>query len=168
MNELIPVEHVSAVRAVAMAQVRHHARRVNVSEGDPRAHRFVLFDDSGGEVGSDLTDTYLGISVARSGYRQHTMRISFLEMLLSEANRYSNYREVYMFDWLEGERVFARKKTIENAGKIITTNTSASGQMIDVVEPSTTETLEPIEVGDCIDLCERMLAITENIRQKAA
>lgn len=166
-SELLPIQPVSVVRSVAMAEVRKHARRVKVSL-DPKAHRFVLFDNSGGEVGSDLTDTYLGISVARTGYRQHTMRISFLEMLLSEANRYSNYREVYMFDWRDGERVFGRKRTIENKTTIIDTKVTEDGAVVDVVDPKKIETVEVIDPNDCELLCERMMEVAESIRQKAA
>jgi hypothetical protein len=166
-SELLPIQPVSVVRSVAMAEVRKHARRVNVSS-DPKAHRFVLYDDSGGEVGSDLTDTFLGISIARSGYRQHTMRISFLEMLLSEANRYSNYREVYMFDWRDGERVFGRKRTIENRTMIIETKVADDGAIIDVVDPQKIETVEVIDLNDCEALCERMIGVAESIRQKVA
>lgn len=166
-SELLAPQHASLVRAVAMAEVRQHARTVNVST-DPRAHRFVLYDDSGGEVGSDLTDVFLGVSIAREGYlRRHIMRVSFLEMLLSEATRYSNRRTLYMFDWQEGEPVFARKKTIETHGEIIETRQTEQG-MVDIVVPSKFESLELIGPSDCNQLCEQMVQVTESVRQKVA
>lgn len=157
---LVPLEPVEALRNFTMSTMRSAARRVRRIP-EKRKHQFVIFDDSGGEVGSDLIDSYLGVSIARPEYRQHTMKISFLEMLLSESERYSNHRELYLFDWVDGEQVFARKKTKAIKGDIRDTIIKDDGSIVDIVVPTVLETFTVLTETDCHELKNRMLRYTE-------
>lgn len=165
---ILPIEEITAVRDVAMTYVRKNARSVT-RRPDERAHRFVLYDDSGGAIGSGLTDTFLSVAVRKVESRRHRMRISFLELLLTEERRYSNMREVYCFDWHDdSDIVTARKKVTENLGKIVSTGLSEDGSLSDLVVPEVKERIYAIEPEDCDMLCDRMLEVTESVRQRAA
>lgn len=158
----LAVTEVEAVRNVAMSVVRERAHRVHVAP-EKRAIRFLIYHNSGGVVGSDLTDEMLGVSVRRKGPRQHTMRISFLEMVLSESERYANHREVYAFDWLDDRGVLAHKLIFENFGKILHTRRNEVGNIVDTVEPRAALGILPIEATDCDALCNRMLTFAYGI-----
>jgi hypothetical protein len=162
----LPVGEVEALRDFAMTYVRGHARQV-VADKNARAHRFVLLDESGGQVGSDEVDTYLSVSVSKRE-RLQRMRVSFLELILSEERRYSNSREVYYFDWQPDGVVYARRRVIDIFGRIISTGLNEEGLVEDLVIPEIVDRTFPIAVADCDALCDRMLAVTESVRQKAA
>lgn len=161
----LEIPEVESVRNIAMSAVRERADRVRVVP-EQNATRFLIYHNSGGMVGSNLTDEMLAVSVRRKAPRQHTMRISFLELVLSEEERYANHREVYAFDWLSGRGVIAHKMVFENYGKILQTRRDELGGVIDTVEPHAVTAVLPIETTDCDALCSRMLTFAYGIGGK--
>jgi len=158
----LAVREAELVRDIAMKEIRHRASTRTVSRTtDAIAHRFVLYDNSGGEIGSGLTDTLLSVSVAKKDWRFQSMRISFLELLLKHDHRYSNYREIYAFDWFE-DNVFAHKTTVEILGNFATRYSSELSKKIDIVTQDRYVSVMPVQADDCDELCSRMLTVAYN------
>ena len=163
----LDVREAELVRDVAMKDVWQLAKRKNVSRTEDKiAHRFIFYDNSGGQIGSGLTDTMMSVSVAKKERRFQSMRISFLELILKQDHRYSNYREVYAFDWFE-DKVFAHKTNIEILGDFVTRH-DKSGKTIDSVSYDRAVSVLPVQPEDCDVLCSRMLSLAHYVVQSSA
>ena len=164
----LPVREAEAVRDLAMTDIRDYARKVNVSKSyEKTAHRFVFYDDSKGQVGSGLTDTFMAVSIAKKERRFQSMRISFLELILKHNRRYSNYREVYAFDWFK-DRVFAHKTTTEILGSMALIENPLTHKNEGVLFQERFESVLPLEPDDCDELCGRMLTIAYSVKNTQA
>lgn len=163
------VDEVLAVQALAMGYVRAQARRVHISDAEPRRHRFALYQNSGGRVGTGETDMFLAVSAGKTDFRQWSMRISFLEMALTHERRYSNYREIYEFDWYDQDYCWGTKKNIEIYNRITGSyNDPVTGKLLDVIESDISTQAYAIESADCDELCDRMLTLTSQLQSSDA
>lgn len=153
----LPRQEAEGVRDLAMRAVLPYATRVH-RQPERNATKYLFYHNSGGQVGSSLVDEMMGVVVRRNGPRQNSLRISFLELVLSDEERYTNHREVYAFDWLKGSEIaIAHKIVTENFGKILETKVDGFGETTDTVLPYREVAVMPIETTDCDDLCNRML-----------
>jgi hypothetical protein len=176
----LAVEEALAVQALVMQVVRPSARRAVRKEG---MHRFVFYESAGPEamVGSDETERFIAVSAGRKDFRSWTMRVSFLELMLSKERQYSNYREMYRFDWDADGNCTAVKQVTDIHGVITdfrkvgeTTVVDESGEARVVsdyapnveTEPSTMSF--PVEATDCDQLSNRLLEVVNTRKARNA
>jgi hypothetical protein len=176
----LPVEEVLAVQALVMQVVRPTARRAVRKEG---MHRFVFYESAGPEamVGSDETERFIAVSAGRKDFRSWTMRVSFLELILSKERQYSNYREMYRFDWDANGNCTAVKQVTDLHGVITdfkrvgeTTVVDESGETqivgdyVPEVETRHTIMNFPVEPTDCDELSNRLLEVVNARKSRSA
>lgn len=174
----LAVEEALALQSLVMQVVRPTARRVARKEG---MHRFVFYESAGSEamVGSNETERFIAVSAGRKDFRSWTMRVSFLELMLSRERQYSNYREMYRFDWDAEGNCTAIKQVIDTMGEIVSYvkvgdktvvneagGVCAESDYVPVIKTTRTPMTLPIEPSDCDELSNRLLEIV-NTRKVA-
>ncbi len=153
-----------AVRDLAMSTLRPIAsREISKNNGASKTRGFLVYSDSGENIGSGATDEFFGFVVVKQPARSWKMKISFLEYVLTEEQRYSNYREVYDFECSESLGCTALKKTIAVVVPILSSRTDLkTGTVIDTVQPNRLEDIEPMTTEDCDVLCDKMLKFNKD------
>lgn len=132
----LPLREVSVIRSLAIEIIRSKNNgRLNAVEHPElkkRAYRTVLYEGvKDAEIGSEVEETYLGLSVYKCGFVENGLRVSFLNYQLSEETRFSNERIVYAFDWIKRDVCVAGiKRTLFNRGPI-------RQPMLERVDPTT-------------------------------
>ena len=164
---LLSISEAESIRDIAMGVVRPIARKetVDITAEGKKARRFVLFADSGESIGSNEVDKYLSVSVTKDIKRNWNLKISFLEYVLSEEGRYSNFREVYDLQCSGRLGCLAIKKDIVNDVPILSSwSILKTKQVVDVVQPNRYVSIEPMNTEDCDTLCNRMLDLSSRIK----
>ena len=164
---LIPLSEAESIRDIAMGVVRPVARKevIDLTEKGEKARRFVIFADSGETIGSNAVDEFLSVSVVKDFKRNWTIKVSFLEYVLSEEGRYSNFREVYDLQCSRQLGCVAIKKDIVSDVSILSSRSIIeTRQLIDVVQPNRYVSIEPMNAQDCDVLCNRMLDLSSRIK----
>jgi len=166
---VLPLYEAESIRDIAMGVVRPVARKevIDLTDKGEKARRFVLFADSGEAIGSNAVDEFLSVSVTRDICRNWNIKISFLEYILSEEGRYSNFREVYDLQCNKQLGCIALKKDIINDVTILSSRSDVeTRQVIDVVKPNRYVSVEPMNIMHCDELCNRMLDLSSRIKQE--
>lgn len=166
---VLPLYEAESIRDIAMGVVRPVARKevIDLTEKGEKARRFVLFADSGESIGSNAVDEFLSVSVTKDIGRNWNIKISFLEYILSEEGRYSNFREVYDLQCSKRLGCIALKKDIINDVAILSSRSEVeTRQVIDVVKPNRYVSVEPMNIMHCDELCNRMLDLSSRIKQE--
>jgi hypothetical protein len=167
---VLPLYEAESIRDIAMGVVRPVARKevIDLTEKGEKARRFVLFADSGESIGSNAVDEFLSVSVTKDISRNWNIKISFLEYILSEEGRYSNFREVYDLQCSKQLGCIALKKDIINDVTILSSRSDLeTRQVIDVVKPNRYVSVEPMNIMHCDELCNRMLDLSSRIKQES-
>lgn len=170
----LPVDEVRGLHNLAMGLSRQIAEaRGSRLRSDRllRKHRYAFFVDSGGRVGDDSTDQYLGVRVVKQAPREWWMSISFLDNKLQAAYADSNSRELNSFLWND-EQAYGLRRTREAIGKLLLSQRQEAGGQSLLVGGSTDgvrrETLQGLTVPECENIAERMLNAVSAPRAKAA
>jgi hypothetical protein len=159
MSYLLQEREAVAIRDLAMSVFRPVSNtEMSKQEGHSRKRGFVVYADSGQNVGSGAVDEYFGVVVSRNSNRSWNMKVSFLEYILTEEARYSNFREIYDFECTYNIGCTAIRKTILVDVPIISSRSDIQTRsIIDTVQPNRIESIEPMTVKDCDGLCDKML-----------
>lgn len=164
---ILPISEAESIRDIAMTVVRPIARKevIDINGEGKKARRFVLFANSGGTIGSNAVDEFLSVSVTKDIKRNWNLKISFLEYILSEEGRYSNFREVYDLQCNSKLGCIALKKDIVNDVPILSSRSILeTRQIVDTVQPNRYVSIEPMNTNDCDTVCNRMLDLSSRIK----
>jgi hypothetical protein len=156
---MLQEQEAMAVRDLAMTLFRPLAKReVIKQENETKKRGFVVYLDSGENIGSGAVDEYLGVVIAKEPQRSWRMKISFLEYILTEEARYSNFREIYDFECRQHLGCTALKKNITVDVPIISSRSDLKTKaVIDTVQPNRLVSIQPMTTKDCDILSNRML-----------
>jgi len=131
-----------------------------------RKHLYVVYNDSGGRVGDDAVDSYLGVRVVKQAPREWRMSISFLDNNLELSMASSNRRELNTFIWNDTQ-AFGVRRVCEAIGKVrqaywVETDigrvfVAHSG------ETARQETRTGLTVNDCDSIASRMREVAADL-----
>ena len=131
----VPVQDVLDIQSLAMGTVLPLARTRRTGT-EPRVTGFVLLHETNPNVQhpSDViqmpneygeyeheadVDTYLGVIVRKPHPRQWRLTVSFLQYMLTEADRLTNTRDIYRFEWRRGEEeALGTRRVIRSVGEV--------------------------------------------------
>lgn len=167
-NSMLVAEEAESIRDLAMGLFRPLASREVVKKrGDKKKRGFVLYADSGENIGSGAVDEFFGVVVVKEPTRNWKMTISFLEYILTEEARYSNFREIYDFECSPVLGCTALKKCITIDAPILSSRSELSSHtVIDTVQSNRYVSVEPMTAMHCDVLCDRMLSFFQQETDK--
>ncbi|HET7320657.1 MAG TPA: hypothetical protein VFI84_03700 [Candidatus Saccharimonadales bacterium] len=170
----LPVAEVRSLHNLAMGITRSIAQEHGSTwwvDSIMRKHRFVFFCDSGGRVGDEEKDQYLGVRVIKQAPRQWRMSISFLDNLLLEAYADSNVRELNSFIWND-QQAYGMRRVREAMGKMLVSEGIQIGEKTGFIGGTNVGTYRESRTGltstDCDDIANRMLGIVVTESKQAA
>ena len=168
-QEFIPVREVLSLQSLAMGVLSEQARRKIFRQ---KMTGYVLFENSGGAIGSNTVDTYMGVVARRPAVNYWQFTVSFLSMMNNEALRYSNTRELYRFNWNRQGHCVGTKILTDNYNPVVSSRYDTEKGIVDTVDSNIESWWRPLDVQDCDELAERMLQtaaqIDTNRQRKAA
>lgn len=181
----LPTAEAVALHSLAfgpvLREVIDSSRRNIIVQRDPRVQKYCISNVSGDEIGSGATDTYFSARISSYGSRGHDKRwrmsLSFLDMVLTEEDRYKNHRTLYRFLWDETSAL--GHKTLQAAEPTgFVDNVQFMAALPDrktgtpkeqLVKAATIDTRQQItaswiEQQDCDEAAQRLLSVIDAVR----
>jgi hypothetical protein len=162
-EDFVDLRQVLSVQSLAMGVFREAARREVIKH---KMTGFVLLDRTEGEMGSDGVDTYMGFMSRRLSYDYWQFTASFLRYEMTDHLRYTNYRELYRYNWNTAGKCIGTYITTLNYNPITSTREDEDLGRVDTVEPHIHTEWGPLSDNDTPELKKRMYRTISNIESK--